>query len=157
MVTNKDIVTLLRDHHLTIASGESYTGGLFAKSITDVPGASMIFNGAVVSYTPAVKAKLLDVSLKTILDFGVISKECAFEMARGARIKMNADIGISFTGNAGPGAEEDKNVGLCYLCIDSNRTTRIYEMHLHGSREEVRNKSVSLAFEKLDNFIRTIY
>lgn len=157
MVTNKDIVLLLKDRHRTIASGESYTGGLFAKSITDVPGASMVFNGSVVTYTPASKAKLLGVSLKTILDFGVISKECAFEMARGARLKLNADIGISFTGNAGPGAEEDKTVGLCYMCIDSERSTRIYEMHLHGSREEVRNKSISLAFEKLDHFLRSIY
>lgn len=153
----KEVLELLKDRHLCISSAESFTGGLFVKELSDVPGASIVLNGAAITYTQAAKAKVLGVSLKTILDFGVISKECAYEMAREVRRLFNSDIGVSFTGNAGPSASEDKPVGLCYIAIDSDKSTRLYELKLNGSREEIREKACHIMFDKLKTYIRDLF
>ena len=78
-------------------------------------------------------------------------------MAINGRKLLESDICISFTGNAGPSASEDKPVGLCYIAIDSHKSTRLYELKLNGSREEVREKACHIMFDKLKTYIRDLF
>ena len=92
---------MLRERGLTLATMESCTGGLLASTITDVPGSSDYFKGGLVSYATEMKLAW-GVSREVVEKHGVISAECAREMARVARERLSADVGIGVTGVAGP-------------------------------------------------------
>ncbi len=112
---NEVVIDLLREKSLKLSSAESCTGGMFASSITDVPGASDVFNSSYVTYTAETKINNLDVDPSVIEEHGVVSPEVAIAMAVGARKKSEADISVSVTGYAGPGADGGKNAGLAYI------------------------------------------
>ena len=97
---------LLTRHRMTLSAAESCTGGLFAKRITDIPGASGVFKGGVVAYTNEAKIALLGISPKLLQEKGAVSREAALAMAESARDKFGADIGIGITGLAGPDGDE---------------------------------------------------
>ena len=92
-----------------------------AKRLTDVSGASEVFECGVVTYSNRMKHQLLGVSQQTLDTFGAVSEETAREMAAGVRRLSGAEIGISVTGNAGPEPSEGKEVGLVYIGVDSRR------------------------------------
>jgi PncC family amidohydrolase len=103
---------------LTVATAESCTGGLVAHAITTNPGASAYFLGAVVSYSDAVKAGLLDVPPDLLRTHGAVSAQVALAMAAGARSRVGADLGVGITGVAGPdGGTDEKPVGLVYVAV----------------------------------------
>ena len=116
------LVSLLKERNLTISCAESLTGGLFASSITNVSGASNVFKGGVVSYTNEIKEKVLGVEKNVLDNEGAISYECCKQMANNVKSIFNTDIGVSFTGNAGPSANENKPVGLVYIGISYSCT-----------------------------------
>ena len=121
----EEIIKELKNRHMTVTFAESCTGGLLAKLITDVPGASSVFKGSVVSYSAEIKEKLLGVSPETIREYGEVSRETALEMATGARRLIGADIAVSVTGSAGPEPDEPgKPVGLIWLAADSELGSR---------------------------------
>lgn len=93
-------LTCLRDKGLTLAFAESITGGLCAKMITDIPGASSVLRGGAVTYATQTKTGVLGVEPTVIERFGVVSEECAAAMARGARDLFGADVAVSTTGLA---------------------------------------------------------
>ncbi len=99
------LVSYLKDKNLTIGSVESMTGGLFAARITSVPGASKVFKGSIVSYSPLIKENVVGVNKETIAKYGVVSKQVAYEMAEKGRKVLDVDICVSITGNAGPTSE----------------------------------------------------
>ena len=106
----------LKARGVTFAAAESCTGGLIAKRLTDVPGASAAFLGGVVSYTNAVKAGVLGVPRDLLEQYGPVSEPVARAMAEGARQITGADIAVSVTGVAGPDRDErDNPVGLVYI------------------------------------------
>lgn len=152
MKSNEEkVIEICKLNHKTIASCESLTGGLFASTITSVPGASDVLQGAIVSYTSEVKKHVVHVPEKLIEKFGVISKECARTMAYNARVLLDADYCVSFTGNAGPTAWEEKPAGRVYCAIVS-REGKIYdfEFQIDGkSRNEVREEVVSQMMDRL--------
>lgn len=143
------VVNLLIEKKLSICSIESLTGGLFASTITSISGVSKIFKGSIVSYANEIKENVVGVKKETITKYGVISKECAFEMAKYGKEKMNTNIAISFTGNAGPDVMENKNVGQVYIGIIVNDDTEVLELNLTGDRENIRKECVNIAFRKL--------
>ena len=101
---------------LTVATAESCTGGLVAHAITTIPGSSAYFLGAVVSYSDAVKAGLLDVPADLLRTHGAVTAQVALAMAAGARSRVGADLGVGITGIAGPdGGSAEKPVGLVYV------------------------------------------
>ena len=108
----KDLLKTLKEKHLTLSSMESLTGGLFATSVTSVPGASEVFIGGAVTYSNKAKESF-GVKASVIQKFGAISKECADEMALRSSLFFQSDCSVSFTGNAGPSAEEDRSC-LCF-------------------------------------------
>lgn len=147
------IVNLLKEKQLTLACAESLTGGLFASSITDVSGASKIFKGGIVSYTNDAKENVLGVNHEILDSDGAISKTCCLQMAENAKLKFNSDIGISFTGNAGPTASENKPVGLVYIGISYLDKIDIFELNLKGDRKSIKNQCISYAIDKIYDII----
>ena len=108
----EELVSLLIEKQMAIASAESCTGGLFAAHIVDVPDASKVLNASVVTYSNAAKVKYARVSYDTIEKFGAVSEQVAGEMAEGIAEETSANIGVSFSGVAGPtGGTKEKPVG----------------------------------------------
>lgn len=143
------VIELLKEKSLTIGSIESLTGGLFASTITNYSGVSKVFRGSIVSYSTDVKKNVVGVSDETIQKYGVVSKECALEMAKKGQKLLETDIVVSFTGNAGPDAMENKEVGLVYIGLIYNQDLDVFELKLSGSRENIRKECVEFAFRKI--------
>lgn len=134
---------LLQRKQLTIAVAESLTGGLFQEEVTSIAGCSNWFKGGMVTYAPEIKINCLGVKKETIDKFGVVSGECAEEMAENVRKLMDSDIGISFTGVAGPGTLEGKEPGTVYIGLSlKGKPAKGYYVNLFGNRESVRVRSV---------------
>jgi len=114
----------LKEKNKTLALAESCTGGWVSKIITDVSGASAVYQGGVCSYSNEVKIKALGVKEETLSSFGAVSEQVAEQMAEGVRTALNSDIGIGITGIAGPLSDNtSKPVGLIYVCIaDGDKT-----------------------------------
>ncbi|RIW29287.1 competence/damage-inducible protein A [Bacillus salacetis] len=133
----------LKEKNLTIACAESLTGGMFEAQLTSISGAGGILKGGIVCYSPEVKKKLLDVSRNTIAIHGTVSKPCAEELAENVREKFDSDIGISFTGAAGPGPHEGKDEGTIWIGIArKDRETKTYLLNLAGTRNGNRARTV---------------
>lgn len=114
------VVKRLIQKQRTLALAESCTGGAIAQRITDVPGASEVFLGGVVSYSNAAKQQFLGVLPESLATHGAVSEVVAREMAAGAREKFGADLALSVTGIAGPGGgSADKPVGTVYVALAS--------------------------------------
>ena len=132
------VVALLTAHGRMVATAESCTGGLIAAALTDVPGASRVFGTGVVSYSNACKKKLLTVSDDTLDAHGAVSAEAAGQMARGARVAADADIGVAVTGEAGPVPSENHPVGTVFIALADKKRTWVEELHLEGDRAAIR-------------------
>ncbi|MBE6037973.1 MAG: CinA family protein [Anaerofustis stercorihominis] len=146
----KYLIELLTKNNLHISSAESLTGGLFSKTLTDIPGSSAAVNGCIVSYINDVKMNVLGVKKETIEKYTEVSKECAEEMARGAAKLFKSEIAVSFTGYAGPGGGTDKNpVGSAYICIFFKGKTKIFANIYNGDRNSVREQCVNTAIKEL--------
>ena len=116
--TAETIARILKKLKLTIAVGESCTGGLLCHTITNIPGSSGYFRGGIVAYNNDLKRQLLDVPEEIIKKSGPASKKTAMAIARGAKKKLGCDIGIAITGIAGPaGGTRTKPVGTVFLNI----------------------------------------
>ncbi len=112
------VVDLLRSRKKSLVLAESCTGGLIANRITDIPGASEIFLGGVVSYANSAKEKFLGVRAETLRQHGAVSEAVAKEMAVGAREKFSADFALAVTGIAGPsGGTAEKPVGTVFIAL----------------------------------------
>ncbi|MFC4404513.1 competence/damage-inducible protein A [Gracilibacillus xinjiangensis] len=144
------VFDLLRDKQLTISSAESLTGGAFAASIVDMEGSSAIFKGAAVVYQTDAKLDVLDIPQDLIHQYGTISEECAVAMAEQVKTLYKSNIGISFTGVAGPSLQEGKEVGTVHIAIyDQLHNIHHFPLHFNGDRETIRRRSVKKAFELL--------
>lgn len=145
------VVPLLAQKGLTLGTAESCTGGLIAKRITDVPGASQVLRGGVVSYTNEVKAKVLGVSQELLEAQGAVCGEVARQMALGAREALGCDLAVSTTGVAGPDSDERGNpVGLVYVALATPEGSDVVELHLGGAaqrRDRVRTLAANHALD----------
>ncbi|MEG1151691.1 MAG: competence/damage-inducible protein A [Oscillospiraceae bacterium] len=141
------VISLLISKNLKIATAESCTGGLVSKRLTDINGASKVFECGVCSYGSNIKEKLL--SVKTVNEFGAVSRETAIEMAKGVLQISNADIAVSTTGNAGPDTSENKPVGLVFVGIATKNKSYAIEFNLAkgtaNQRNNIRTAAASLA------------
>ncbi|MCI8805282.1 MAG: competence/damage-inducible protein A [Clostridiales bacterium] len=144
------VIKELVKRNLTLASAESCTGGLIAGKIVDYPGASEVFLDGVVSYSNESKVKRLGVSQETLDKYGAVSEETAREMAEGVIKAMDADVGVSSTGVAGPGGGTDeKPVGLIYVAVSIKGKTTVKKLNLKGGRNKIRNRVVTEALTLL--------
>lgn len=144
-----ELIKKLVQAGLTISSCESLTGGLFADSIVSISGASKVFVGALVTYATRIKSEVAHVDVALIERDGVVSASVAESMAKNVASIMKSDIGVSFTGNAGPDAMEGKPAGLVYSAISYHDKIWVFEDHLQGNRCEVRYQVVELMRQRL--------
>ncbi|THE09093.1 competence/damage-inducible protein A [Bacillus timonensis] len=142
-----ELMNKLKAPGLTIASAESLTGGLFAEELTNIAGSSAVVKGGVVCYTNEVKEHVLHVKKETLETEGAVSRSTALQLAENVRKLLNSDIGISFTGVAGPSESEGKPVGTVYIGISYlDQPTEVYPLQLAGSRQGIRTRTIKYGF-----------
>ncbi|RZU33867.1 competence/damage-inducible protein A [Blastococcus saxobsidens] len=145
------VAAALAERGLTIATGESCTGGLLAARLTERPGSSTYVLGGVTAYANGAKEELLGVPRAVLAEHGAVSPEVARALADGARARFGADLGVGITGVAGPGGGTDaKPVGTVHLCVvGPDGAVAERALGLHGSRSAVRDRSVTMALHLL--------
>lgn len=140
----------LVDLGLTVAVAESCTGGLIAKRLTDVPGASRYFLGGVAAYSNGAKGILAGVDPALTEEIGAVSSEVAVALADGVRARLSADAGIGVTGIAGPGGgTEDKPVGTVWFAASLGARTEVRREVFSGDRDMVRHRAAQAAMALL--------
>jgi len=148
------IHTRLRRRKLTVAAAESCTGGLLAAVLTSHGGSSDYFKGGAVVYSNEAKTILADVPADLIHGHGAVSSVVAGALARGARARLGAKIGLGITGIAGPGgATPGKQVGLTYVAVDSDEHSVVKKYQWPYDREGNRLASVGAALDLLEKAI----
>lgn len=158
MSSEKVCVELLINNRLTVATAESCTGGLVASALVSVEGSSQCFSEGCVTYSPQAKMSRLGVREESIEKYTVVSAEVAQEMARGIRQNLNADIGISTTGYAGPGGGDTVNpVGTVYIGYSDKTGECCYKLRFDGSRNEIRKKAADAALKILERKLKKHY
>ena len=156
----KLVVEKLKERKITLSVAESCTGGYLAKRITDVAGASAVFAGGFVTYSNEAKIDLLNVNLETLQNLSAVSSEVAIEMAMGARSKLDTDIAISITGEAGPDPDPatKKPVGTVFIGVATQ--TDAYSVNLTISRqrdrEYIRKVASSRALKEILTLINNL-
>jgi nicotinamide-nucleotide amidase len=140
---------LFEELGLTLATMESCTGGLLASAITDMPGSSSYFRGGLVSYATETKIAW-GVPREVLEEHGVISAECAIAMARAARQRIGADVGVGITGVAGPDPQDDKPPGTVHIGMsDDLHEAQSISYQLAQGREAVKRRAVTTALTLL--------
>lgn len=137
-----ELARTLEEKKLTLAVAESLTGGYFQEKVTDIPGASRWFKGGIVSYTNEVKQNVLNVREETLNREGAVSAACAREMAANVKRILDADVGISFTGVAGPDPSEGKEPGTVFCGLALADDVKSFQFHFSGNREAIRRRAV---------------
>lgn len=155
------ILRMCEERKLKIAAAESLTGGLLADAFVRIPGASNVLLGSAVTYDIHAKASVLGVDRGLLEREGAVHPEVARQMAAStARLYAQPQyggrvIGLSTTGVAGPGPDGDKPAGLVYIGLSmpgddgDTRRTVAHELHLAGSREQVRRAVVLSVLDAL--------
>ncbi|GEO78395.1 CinA domain-containing protein [Companilactobacillus mindensis DSM 14500] len=149
------IVNYLKKDQLKITAAESLTAGMFQSTIAQVPGASNVFDGGFVTYADEVKVQLLGMDPQLIKQFTVVSAPVAQSMAKLSAQKLSADIGVGFTGVAGPDPLEGNPVGTVFIGTANRKNNQeiVKEFHFTGSRQAIRNKSVLCGFALVQEII----
>lgn len=145
-----ELIKILKDKKLKIATAESCTGGLLAKKITDVSGSSEVFEMGIVSYANRIKNEFLEVPSDVLNTVGAVSEETASQMAKGIINLAKADVGVGITGIAGPtGGTEEKPVGLVYISIYFKGRSIVKKLNLSGNREEIREQTTNIVIDEI--------
>lgn len=150
-----DLARRLVDEYATrkrkVTTAESCTGGLIAGAITEIAGASQIFEGGFITYSNQAKSDFLGLDPALFETVGAVSPEVAEAMAAGAIKYSRADIAVSATGIAGPGGgSAAKSVGLVYIGIaDREGHLFHYKCNFSGDRSDIRLQTVKEALKML--------
>lgn len=158
--TEQAVARILFNYSLKISTAESCTGGLLSSRLTDIAGSSSYTKENFVTYANEAKIELLGVSPETIENYGVVSEQCALEMAQGLYKKTGCDIAIATTGVAGPTIpEKDKHVGLLYVAIRNKYSSEVrkFEINPYHSRKIIKFLFTQSALEFLLEFLNQNY
>ncbi len=148
---------LLATRGLTLAVAESCTGGLVGHRITNVPGSSDYYRGSITAYANNVKEALLDVRGESLDRYGAVSEQTAREMAEGVRQVMEADLGVSVTGIAGPtGGTPGKPVGLVYVGLATPSGGWVEKHVFEGDRWENKSWSAEAALDMVRRYMEGV-
>lgn len=149
MTLAREVVERLRAADLTVATGESLTGGLVSAALVDVPGSSQVVRGGVIAYATDLKAHLLGVDEELLGAGGPVQAEVARQLARGAARLLGADCGVGTTGVAGPGPSDGHVAGTVFLAASLAEKVRTRRLVLAGTRQLVRRASVTASLALL--------
>jgi len=157
MSLEEEIGDLLRQKGLTLGVVESATGGLISHRITNVPGSSDYYKGAVTAYSNEVKSGVVGVGEDTLIQYGAVSPQVAEELAEGGKMLLGADICIADTGIAGPGgATAEKPVGLFYLGLSHEERTYSRKHQFRGDREQNKQGAAEEALKWLKEYLLSL-
>ncbi len=144
------LIQVLSEHHKTLATAESCTGGALANRITNVSGASQVFLGGVIAYSNELKQKLLKIDPQLIARHGAVSAECAEAMVYGLHFITGADVCVSITGIAGPtGGTSDKPVGTVFTAFLVDGKLEIEKYFIQKERTAFKDEVCERVAEKL--------
>jgi len=145
---------LLLKNNKTIATAESCTGGLVAHRITSIPGSSAYYEGSVITYSYALKEKLLNVAPEILETYGAVSKETVDAMLKGLLENLGADIGIAISGIAGPGGgTPEKPVGTIWIAVGDKNKTNSLKLQLGKSRSNNIKYTATKALDMVRRFL----
>ena len=154
----KAVVDLLMANKLTACTVESCTGGMLSARLINVPGVSEVFKSGYVTYSNKSKRKLLGIKKNILVKYGAVSEQIAREMAKTAATLARTDVSVSTTGIAGPdGGTPEKPVGLVYIACNVCGRVTVKECHFHGTREKIRESTVSAALSLMRECILQYY
>ncbi|MBR3836361.1 MAG: competence/damage-inducible protein A [Clostridia bacterium] len=123
------VVELLREKGLKLATAESCTGGLIGKRITNISGASAVFDCGIISYSNEIKHRILGVNEDDLKKYGAVSEQVAKQMAKGVLELSGADVAVSVTGISGPTSDgTNKPVGLSYIALADKENVWVKEL-----------------------------
>ena len=144
------LIERLGSLHKKIAFAESCTGGLLSSLLTKIAGSSIIFEGAMTTYSNKIKTQWLGVKEETLLEFGAVSKETVKEMLNGIMSKCNSDFALAVSGIAGPGRATDKKpVGTVVIGAKSKKNEKIETIHFEGDRNYIQIQAAYYAIKLL--------
>jgi len=149
------VADLLIARGALLATAESCTGGWIAKLLTDIAGSSAWFEGGAVTYSNALKQKLLGVEATTLERYGAVSRETVIEMVAGARRRFAATVAVAVTGVAGPtGGSPDKPVGTVWIGWQRDEDDAQAQLfRFDGDRDAVRRQSVAAALRGVQKIL----
>ncbi len=156
---SKRVVTLLSENNMKIATAESCTAGILSGKLTEVSGASRVFECGVAAYSKEIKHQVLGVDEIILEEKGAVSPETAGAMANGARLVGKADIGIGITGVAGPETSEGKAVGTVYVALADEKRVwvkKILAGHNDEDREHIRHIATSYALDMTRRYLEAL-
>lgn len=136
----REMIRILLDRELTVATAESLTGGLASYLVVDEPDSGRVHLGGVVAYASDVKRRVLRVG-----DGPVVSDRCAREMAAGVQALMGSRCALAFTGVAGPAPQEGTPVGTVFVAARIDHRDAVSEHRFEGSPDDVRAQAVEHA------------
>lgn len=140
--------------HFKFSCAESCTGGLLSALLTEVSGASKVFDRGFIVYSNQAKIEMLGVDEMTLDKFGAVSEEVAAEMVRAVIGESGSDVGISITGIAGPRSDLTKKaVGLVYIGMYFDGLVRVQTFNFSGDRAAVRKASLIAVLEMLEGVL----
>jgi nicotinamide-nucleotide amidase len=146
----QQLATRLLKQQQKLCTAESCTGGLIAKTLTDLAGSSDWFERGFVTYSNQAKNEMLAVPASVIEDYGAVSEPVAAAMATGALRHSHADYSVAVTGIAGPdGGSDEKPVGTVWIAVASADEAIANLFHFIGDREAVREATLIAALEAL--------
>jgi len=148
------VIDLLRKRSESISCAESITGGALTSALVSISGASEVLLGSIVAYSKEMKMNQLGLSAELIDEKGLVSKEVALEMAKGARQKLGSSWAISSTGSAGPRALDGSSPGEIWIAIVGPDRQESVKLSLNGARQEVINGAVESALTLLERILR---
>jgi nicotinamide-nucleotide amidase len=148
------VIDLLRERRQTISCAESITGGALTAALVSVSGASDVLLGSIVAYSKEIKISQLGLSAELINDKGLVSKEVAIAMAKGARQRLGSSWAISSTGSAGPTALDGSSPGEIWIAILGPDRQESVKFSINGARQEVISGAVESALTLLERILR---
>lgn len=147
-VKASELIDFLRSRNIKCTFAESLTGGMAACGLVDVPGASDVFDGSIVSYSDDYKIRVLGVPSEVIEEKTAVSQECAYHMALGALRLSGSGIAVSVTGYAGPGDGADGTpCGTVYIGFADSNGTGVIKALFEGSRTDIRTAVRDFAYD----------
>jgi nicotinamide-nucleotide amidase len=148
------VIDLLRERRESISCAESITGGALTAALVSVSGASDVLLGSIVAYSKEIKISQLGLSAELINDKGLVSKEVAIAMAKGARQRLGSSWAISSTGSAGPTALDGSSPGEIWIAILGPDRQESVKFSINGARQEVISGAVESALTLLERILR---
>jgi PncC family amidohydrolase len=151
------LIQSLRTRQLTIATIESFTGGLLSDAFMNYPGISDVFVQGITLYQPQSKRRWLGLTSKQFAELNLVSVPLIEQLLAKGMANQMASIVLATTGNAGPSVQAHSTLGEVVIGVSNGKETLTEKQTLTGNRRDIRVKGVQVALALLERFISTYY